>query len=426
MYSSSLTSNSSIYFQDCSGLGPYYEAIQMNVTVTGYYTFLINSEMNATYGYIYRNNFNVFNWLENVLIHDGDYENRGQFQLKAFLQANMKYIFVMTTFSPSLRGNFSIQVSGPSYIGFNRILNTPSVVQTIYISELTTNSSTYLLSCSSSSSSYEAIQVNVRRSGFYTFFSNSNMDTYGSIYKDYFNPSDPMKNRLLENDHGCGQDQFRFTIALETNVTYILVATTFNSNIIGVFSIFVSGPDNVDLKNIMNTPSVVQTTYTSKLTTNSSTYLLGCSSSTSNYEEIQVNVRRSGFYTFFSKSNMDTYGVIYKDYFNPYNPNENRLLYDAVNCAPYQSSFRIALEAGVRYILIVTTYDSKATGEFSIFVSGSDDVDLKKITAISSVVQTVYASELTTNSSTYLLGCSSSSSNYEAIQQQQVNHHMLV
>ncbi|CAF4122011.1 unnamed protein product [Adineta steineri] len=250
MYSSSLTSNSSIYFQDCSGLGPYYEAIQMNVTVTGYYTFLINSEMNATYGYIYTNNFNVFNWLENVLIHDGDYENRGQFQLKAFLQANMKYIFVMTTSSPSLRGNFSIQASGPSYIGFNRILNTPSVVQTIYISELTTNSSTYLLSCSSSSSYYEAIQVNVRRSGFYTFFSNSNMDTYGVIYKDYFDPSDPMKNRLLENDHGCGQDQFRFTTALETNVTYILVATTFNSNIIGAFSIFVSGPNNVDLKNI--------------------------------------------------------------------------------------------------------------------------------------------------------------------------------
>ncbi|CAF1358196.1 unnamed protein product [Adineta steineri] len=335
MYSSSLTSNSSIYFQDCSGLGPYYEAIQMNVTVTGYYTFLINSEMNATYGYIYTNNFNVFNWLENVLIHDGDYENRGQFQLKAFLQANMKYIFVMTTSSPSLRGNFSIQASGPSYIGFNRILNTPSVVQTIYISELTTNSSTYLLSCSSSSSYYKAIQVNVRRSGFYTFFSNSNMDTYGVIYKDYFDPSDPMKNRLLENDHGCGQDQFRFTIALETNVTYILVATTFNSNITGAFSIFVSG-------------------------------------------------------TFFSNSNMDTYGVIYKDYFDPSDPMKNRLLENDHGCGQDQFRFTIALETNVTYILVATTFNSNITGAFSIFVSGPNNVDLRNINISSTSATTVF------------------------------------
>ncbi|CAF4206550.1 unnamed protein product, partial [Adineta steineri] len=257
--------------------------------------------------------------------------------------------------------------------------NTPSVVQTTYTSELTTNSSTYSLVCSSSSSSYEAIHVTVLRSGLYTFSSKSNMDTYGSIYKDYFNPYNPNENRLLYDAVNCAPYQSSFRIGLEAGVRYILIVTTYDSKATGEFSIFVSGSDNVDLNKITAISSVVQTVYTSKLTTNSSTYLLDCSSSSSNYEAIQVNVRRSGFYTFFSKSDMDTYGSIYKDYFNPYNPNENQLLYDAVNCASYQSSFTIALEVGITYILTVTTINSNITGAFSIFVSGPNNVDLRNI-----------------------------------------------
>ncbi|CAF1031468.1 unnamed protein product [Adineta steineri] len=104
-----------------------------------------------------------------MLRHNGDFDNRGQFQLTAALQANMKYVFVMTTSALNVTGNVSIQVSGRSYIDFDRILNTSSVVQTIYASELTTNSSMYFDSFSSSSSYYEVTQVNVRRSGLYTF-----------------------------------------------------------------------------------------------------------------------------------------------------------------------------------------------------------------------------------------------------------------
>ncbi|CAF1031907.1 unnamed protein product [Adineta steineri] len=104
-----------------------------------------------------------------MLRHNGDFDNRGQFQLTAALQANMKYVFVMTTSASNVTGNVSIQVSGRSYIDFDRILNTSSVVQTIYASELTTNSSMYFDSFSSSSSYYEVTQVNVRRSGLYTF-----------------------------------------------------------------------------------------------------------------------------------------------------------------------------------------------------------------------------------------------------------------
>ncbi|CAF1535109.1 unnamed protein product [Adineta steineri] len=121
MYSSSLTSNSSIYFQDCSELDSYYEAIQMNVSITGYYTFLINSEMKTMYAYIYTNNFNPFNVSDNVLSGSGDSGNQGQFKVTAVLQANMIYVIVMTTSPRNLTENFAIQGSGRSYVTFNRI-----------------------------------------------------------------------------------------------------------------------------------------------------------------------------------------------------------------------------------------------------------------------------------------------------------------
>ncbi|CAF4123497.1 unnamed protein product, partial [Adineta steineri] len=129
-------------------------------------------------------------------------------------------------------------------------VNISSAFQTVYTSELTTNSSTYLRLCSSSSSYYEAIQVNVRRSGLYTFFSKSNMFTYGYIYEDDFNLYNPFENQLVFSDGKCNPRQFGFTIDLDTSITYILVVTTSYPNITGAFLIFASGPSNVDLKNI--------------------------------------------------------------------------------------------------------------------------------------------------------------------------------
>ncbi|CAF4150094.1 unnamed protein product [Adineta steineri] len=121
MYSSLLTPNSSIYFQECSELSSYYEVIQMNVTVTGYYAFLINSEMKTMDACIYTNNFNPFDVSKNVLSHSRDSDNSGQFKITAALQTNMIYVVVITTSSRNLTGNVSIQVSGPNYIDFNRI-----------------------------------------------------------------------------------------------------------------------------------------------------------------------------------------------------------------------------------------------------------------------------------------------------------------
>ncbi|CAF4068950.1 unnamed protein product, partial [Adineta steineri] len=120
MYSSVLTSNSSIYFQVCSEFDSYYEAIQMNVTITGHYTFLINSKMKTIYAYIYTNNFNPFDVTENMVSRSGGSGNQGQLKVTAVLQVNLTYVIVIVT-SRNLMGNFSIQGSDRRYIGFNRI-----------------------------------------------------------------------------------------------------------------------------------------------------------------------------------------------------------------------------------------------------------------------------------------------------------------
>ncbi|CAF0857365.1 unnamed protein product [Adineta steineri] len=391
-YLSSLTPNSSIYFQDCSTLDSYYEAIQANVTVTGYYTFLINSEMKTTHAYIYTNDFNPLNVSNNVMSHSGDYGNGSQFQLKAFFQVNMKYIFVTTTSSRNITGNVSIQVFGPSYIGFNRILNTSSVVQTTYTSELTRNSSKYMVSCSVASSYYKAIQVNVHKSGYYTFLSESTKDTYGVIYEEYFNPPNPNKNRLLDDDDSCKLRQFRFTIALETSITYILVVTTWSPGIEVAFSILVSGPNNIDLKSISSPSTIqkpyldaVQSAYSSELTTNSQTYSRDCRKLNYYYETIRMRVVETGSYALISNSSMDIFGYIYEDDFNPMNPFENLLPQDYRACSSPDFKLIADLYTGTSYILVVTTSSPNMRGNFSIRTSGPNNIFLDPYRVVSLV-----------------------------------------
>ncbi|CAF1380619.1 unnamed protein product [Adineta steineri] len=257
MYSLSLTSNSSIYFRYCSDLDSYYEAIQMNVTVTGYYTFLINSEMKTMYAYIYRNNFNPSDVSNNVLIHSEDSDNQGQFRLSGFLEANMKYIFVMTTSSRNVIGNVLIQAFGLSYIGFNRICYLPviigipdsSTVQSNYSSELTTNSPTYSPRCTQLNYYYETIRMHVGETGYYALTSNSSISTFAYIYKDGFNPMNPFENLLsLSQDYGSSVGyNFKLIAYLHTGTTYILVVTTASANITGNFSIQTFGPNTITL-----------------------------------------------------------------------------------------------------------------------------------------------------------------------------------
>jgi hypothetical protein len=135
------------------------------------------------------------------------------------------------------------------FIAFFHCVGTPSVIQSTYLSELTTSSQTYsrIGRCAAANYYYEAIQMNVVEDGYYTLASMSAVNTIGYIYMNNFNPFNLSENLLSQNDDSCGKDQFRLITHLRTNTTYVLVVTTSFPKDTEQFSILVSGPNNVHL-----------------------------------------------------------------------------------------------------------------------------------------------------------------------------------
>ena len=129
-------------------------------------------------------------------------------------------------------------------------LDISSVVQPAYSSVLTENSLMYFRECKLSKYYYQTIQINVNVTGNYSISSGSDIDTYGYIYKDKFNPYNTSENLLLKDDGSCGREQFKLTIDLQARTKYILVVTTWFPKVTGTFSIFVSDPNNVSLEHI--------------------------------------------------------------------------------------------------------------------------------------------------------------------------------
>ncbi len=106
------------------------------------------------------------------------------------------------------------------------------------------------IECGSSNYYYQAIQVNVVETGCYSLVSNSTIDIYGYIYTDNFDPFNMNMNLLSQSDQSYRNNQFELISVLQTDITYILVMTTFDPNMIGLFSVLVTGPKNVRLNRI--------------------------------------------------------------------------------------------------------------------------------------------------------------------------------
>lgn len=107
---------------------------------------------------------------------------------------------------------------------------------------------------------YEAIQITVNTTGYYTLKSLENIDGYGYLYRSYFNPSNPSYNLLAQDDQNGGNNQFSIQYYLEAGVTYILVFTTYQAGVTGSFSIVVNGPDVVELERITSFQITTTTT----------------------------------------------------------------------------------------------------------------------------------------------------------------------
>jgi hypothetical protein len=94
--------------------------------------------------------------------------------------------------------------------------------------------------------------VTVNTTGSYTFTNTSNIYTYGYICQGSFYPSSPCVNMFAENDQDGGNNQFPFTVSLRADTKYILVVTTYIGNVIGSFSVDVSGPNNAPFIPVYN------------------------------------------------------------------------------------------------------------------------------------------------------------------------------
>ncbi len=84
----------------------------------------------------------------------------------------------------------------------------------------------------------------------YTFFTESNITTYGYIYNNTFNLDDPPLNLLRENGNSNENGQFKITVFLQPWTSYMLVVKTFSPKPTGTFLIIASGPAKVALRQI--------------------------------------------------------------------------------------------------------------------------------------------------------------------------------
>ncbi|CAF1431482.1 unnamed protein product, partial [Rotaria sordida] len=126
-------------------------------------------------------------------------------------------------------------------------LNMPSLITSPYSSVLTNASEQFCRvdDCSDSAYYYQAFRLKISITGYYSFKSISNIDTYGYMYNNSFVPPDPSQHLLASNNDDAGNQQFHLYIKLDTTSTYFLVVTTFNRNVTGPFSINVTGLGSV-------------------------------------------------------------------------------------------------------------------------------------------------------------------------------------
>lgn len=93
----------------------------------------------------------------------------------------------------------------------------------------------------------------VLSSGTYTIVSSSNVDTYGYIYSNSFDPSNVGLNLITQDDDSGGNVQFRLSVFLQAGTTYILVATTYSPGVTAPFTIIASGPNRIGLNRTSTT-----------------------------------------------------------------------------------------------------------------------------------------------------------------------------
>jgi len=94
----------------------------------------------------------------------------------------------------------------------------------------------------------------VTESGVYTILNTRNnfgraQDSVLLLYRDWFNPNQPLQNLIGVNDDPNNTDSLaRLDCSLTAGVRYILVTTTYEPGVLGRFSNQISGPGTINIR----------------------------------------------------------------------------------------------------------------------------------------------------------------------------------
>ncbi|CAF1426034.1 unnamed protein product [Adineta ricciae] len=373
-YSAILTDNHPLFSRTILHPSDYhYETIEVIVvSKSDFYILTANSTVDL-YGHLYKHHFDPSNPTSDLIAWYGKCCNKEQFKFTLELFVNIRYILVVTTYNPNVTGSFSVTVFGSNPI----CLKPPNADQLVE-----SNYRYY----------YEALQISVNESGFYTILSsidNTYMDTSFYIYKHEFYALIPFANLIRMKNDACNKydsSENTNTIELQINIRYILVVTTCSSNRVGNFLIRVSGRNRVSFERT-NALASVHSNYSSELTKDSPKYDKYCNGQDFYYESIQLTVLTSGNYSLVMSQVSNGPFVIhiymYKNHFDPLNPRENSMSIDDYACnkkSEKEFTFTADLRHDDTYMLVVTnTYNRAYTPRFSITVYGPSNVTLQRI-----------------------------------------------
>ena len=132
----------------------------------------------------------------------------------------------------------------------------------MYLTMLTSESSTYNRGhCDSVKFYYNALQINVKTSGFYTLTSKSTTGLNSNLYEQYFHPFNPSHNLLSVNTDICANNQFSLSSTFLVNHTYVLLLTSYYVDQEEKIYIISTGPDAIIYNSISKFRYVRKITY---------------------------------------------------------------------------------------------------------------------------------------------------------------------
>lgn len=97
-----------------------------------------------------------------------------------------------------------------------------------------------------------------------------------------------------------------------------------------------------------------------------------------------MTISISGTYSLRSVSSIDTYGYLYNSLVDLSDPLLNLIASDDDNGGDYQFLFSAYLSSTSTYVLLVTTYNPRVTGSFSIRAAGPTSPTLTPFTPVTS------------------------------------------